>query len=141
MYAESSSAARGHAHRSQRSRISNAIGVLVSWSREEVVSRRYVVIFRRSNNSAFPWSRHVGTLLRFIEQLAADQHPPDLRRSRADFIQLGISPQASHRIIVDVSVTAERLDCLAGHPRRLLGCVEYRTGRVLARSLPAIARL
>src|SRR5258708_23259143 len=57
-------------------------------------------------------------LFRFVEQLAADQHPADFRGSRADLIQLRIAPQAAGCDLVDVTVAAQRLDRLAGHPRR-----------------------
>src|SRR5207253_9663886 len=84
----------------------------------------------------FPYSM----LLRFVEQLASDQHPAYLRRSGADLIELGVAPQASRRELIDVPVAAERLDRLARHPRRFLGCIEYRTRGIFARSLAAIAR-
>src|ERR1700674_5873792 len=83
----------------------------------------------------------VPPLLRLVEQLAADQHPPDLGGAGTDLIQLGVAPQAPGRIFVNVAVAAERLNRLTRHPRRLLGSVEYRTRGVLARHLAAIAGL
>src|ERR1700736_4153847 len=83
-----------------------------------------------------PWSSQ--PLLRLVEQLAADQHPSDLGRAGTDLVQLGIAPQAPGRVFVNVAVAAERLNRLTRHPRRLLGCVEYRTRGVLARHLAAI---
>src|SRR5437588_7474671 len=116
MNAPSSSGASGHAHRSHRWRISRAMSSLfASWSSQP--------------------------LLRLVEQLAADQHPPDLGRAGADLVQLGIAPQAPGRVFVDVAVAAERLNRLTRHPRGLLGCVEYRTRGVLARHLAAVAGL
>src|ERR1700720_2485297 len=116
MNAPSSSGASGHAHRSHRSRISRA-----RWS-----------LFA-------PWSSQ--PRLRPVAQLAAHQPPPDLGRAGADLVQLGIAPQAPGRVFVNVAVAAERLNRLTRHPRRLLGCVEYRTRGVLARHLAAIAGL
>src|ERR1700720_4888056 len=112
MNAPSSSGASGHAHRSHRWRISRAMSSLFAQP-----------------------------LLRLVEQLAADQHPPDLGRAGTDLVQLGIAPQAPGRVFVNVAVAAERLNRLTRHPRRLLGCVEYRTRGVLARHLAAIAGL
>src|SRR5438552_5822688 len=68
----------------------------------------------------------------FCEELAADQHPPDLGRARTDLVQLGIAPQALDRELLRVAHAAQRLDRLAGHPGRLLGRVEDGAGRVLA---------
>src|SRR2546430_10551106 len=81
------------------------------------------------------------SLLRLVEQLAADQHPSDLGGARADLVELGVAPQAPGRVVVDVTVAAERLNRLTRHPCRLLGCVQYRTCGVLARHLAAIAGL
>src|SRR4051794_26068138 len=56
--------------------------------------------------------------LGLVEQFAADQHPPDLARAGADFVQLRIAPQPAGGEFVDVPIAAERLDRLAGHPGR-----------------------
>src|SRR6185437_2406590 len=48
--------------------------------------------------------------LRLVEQLAADQHPPDLRRAGPDLVQLRVAPQPADREFVDVAVAAETLD-------------------------------
>src|SRR5271169_6785138 len=77
-------------------------------------------------------------LFRVVEQLAADEHTPDFGSARADLVQLGVTPKTPCRILVDVAVAAERLDCFAGKPRRFLRSVEDRPGRVLARRLPAV---
>src|SRR6266545_1599221 len=80
-------------------------------------------------------------LFRLVEQLAADQHPPYLRRARADLVQLGVAPQPTGGIVVDVAIATQSLDRLPGHPGRLFRRIEYRAGRILARSLAAVARL
>src|SRR5512139_336849 len=69
---------------------------------------------------------------RLGEQLAADQHAPDLRGAGADLVQLSVAPQAPERVLVDVAVAAEDLDALAGHPGRLLGAPEDDARAVLA---------
>src|SRR3546814_10572016 len=61
---------------------------------------------------------------RLLEQFPSDQPSPDLRRSRADLVQLRVAQQAAGRIVVDVAVAAEALDCLERHPGRPLGRVE-----------------
>src|SRR3989442_3826947 len=80
-------------------------------------------------------------LSRLVEQFATDQHPANLRRTSADLIQLGIPPQATGGIVVDVAVTTQRLDRLAGHPCGFFRSIEYRAGRILARGFAAVARL
>src|SRR5688572_21576011 len=80
---------------------------------------------------------------RLVEQFPPDQHSPNLGRSRTYLIQLRIPPDPPGREFVDVAVAAERLDRLAGHPRRLLRGVEDRTCRILSRgasAVPAIQR-
>src|SRR6185369_3667638 len=69
-----------------------------------------------SLSTVFPHARNA--LFRLVEQLTANQHAPDLGRPGADLVQLRIAPQASGRIVVDIAVTAQRLDRLARHPRR-----------------------
>src|SRR5437867_7350684 len=69
---------------------------------------------------------------RFVEQLAADQHPPYLRSSGPDLVELRVAPQAPERIVVDVAIAAEDLDAFAGHPRCLLGAVQDHARAVLA---------
>src|SRR5690606_31191291 len=76
-----------------------------------------------------------------LEQFAADQHAADLRSAGADLVQLGIAPQASGRILVDVAVAAEDLDRLTGRPRRFLRRIENRTGCILARGAALVAGL
>src|ERR1700742_3317713 len=68
-----------------------------------------------------------------LEQLAADQHAPDLARPRADLVELGVAQEPPGRIVVDVAVAAEQLDGVERHLRRLLRRVEDRGGGVLAR--------
>jgi hypothetical protein len=45
----------------------------------------------------------------FLEQFASDQHAANLGSACAGFIKLGIAPQESRRIVVDVTVAAEQL--------------------------------
>src|SRR6185312_16812601 len=52
---------------------------------------------------------------RLAEQLAADQHAPDFAGARADLVQLGVAPQATQRVLVDVAVAAKNLAAVAGH--------------------------
>src|SRR5215469_6595007 len=85
--------------------------------------------------------RQWGALGGLVEQFATDQHAANLRSSRTDFIELGISPQTPGRIFVDIAVAAERLNGLAGHPCRPLGRIENRAGGILARRLAPVGRL
>src|SRR4051812_32521561 len=71
-------------------------------------------------------------LHRLREQLAADQHAADFAGARADFVQLGVAPQAPQRVFVDVAVAAEDLDAFAGHPRGLLRAPQDHGRAVLA---------
>src|SRR6478609_2132283 len=73
------------------------------------------------------------------EQLAADQHAPDLAGAGADLVQLGVAPQPLDREVLGVADAAQRLDRLAGHPGRLLGRIEDGTGRVLAEGARMVA--
>src|SRR3990172_3262707 len=75
----------------------------------------------------------------FIKKLPADQPAPDLARPGADFVELGVAPQASRGGLVDVAHAAQALDRLARHPGRLLRGVEDGAGGVLARGLAAVA--
>src|SRR5258708_15088623 len=54
----------------------------------------------------------------FFEQLAADQPAADFGSAGADLVELGVAPQPPGRRLVDVAPAAQRLDRLAGHPRR-----------------------
>src|SRR5579859_365258 len=49
-------------------------------------------------------------LVRFFEQLAPDEHPPDLVGAGADVVELRVAEQAPRGEFVDVAVAAERLD-------------------------------
>src|SRR5580765_1091720 len=69
---------------------------------------------------------------RLGEQLAPDQHAPDLAGAGADLVELGVAPQPAERVVVDVAVAAEDLHALAGHPGRLLGAPQDHAGAVLA---------
>jgi len=51
----------------------------------------------------------LGLLRRFVEQLPADQHAPDLAGAGADLVEFGVAQQAADRIVVDVAVAAELL--------------------------------
>src|SRR5208283_396634 len=81
------------------------------------------------------------SLLRVVEQFPADQHAPDFRRAGADLVQLGVAPEPTGGIVVNVPVPAQGLDRFAGHPGRLLRRVEYRARRILARGLAPVAGL
>src|SRR4030095_15173018 len=79
--------------------------------------------------------------LRLVEQLAADQHAPDLRSSGADLVELRVAPQPSGRIVVDVAVAAKALNRVAGDAGRVLAREQDRAGGILARRLALVARL
>src|SRR5207244_7925076 len=66
----------------------------------------------------------------FGEQLAADEPAADFGSAGADLVELGVAPQPPGRRLVDIAHAAKRLDRFAGHPRRLLGGVQDRAGRV-----------
>src|SRR4051794_1011432 len=76
---------------------------------------------------------------RLVEQLAADQHAPDLTGAGADLVELGIAQQPPGRVLVDVAVAAQRLDRFERHPGGLLCGEEDRTGCVLAGRPPLVA--
>src|SRR5271155_374203 len=61
---------------------------------------------------------------RFGEQFATDQHAPDLTGARADLIELGVAPQATGRVLVNVTVATQDLDRLARHPGGALRTIE-----------------
>src|ERR1700730_10866885 len=73
------------------------------------------------------------TLPRLREQLAPDQHAPNLAGTGADLIELGITQIAPGRIIVDVAVAAEELDRIKRHPRRILCRIETSASSLLSR--------
>src|ERR1700737_5270426 len=73
------------------------------------------------------------TLPQLLEQLAADQHAPNLAGAGADLIELDITQIAPGRIIVDVAVAAEKLARVKRHSRRILRRIENGAGCVLAR--------
>src|SRR5215831_16158782 len=85
-------------------------------------------------------SRSVGST-RFGKELAPYQPAADLGCPCPDLVELGVAPQPPGRGFVDVAHAAQALDGFARHPGGLLGCVEDRTGGVLAGSLAAIERL
>src|SRR6476659_6800724 len=66
------------------------------------------------------------------EQFTSDQHATDFACARSDLVELGVAPQATRRILVDVAVAAKRLYRFSGHPGRLLGSIENGAGCVLA---------
>src|SRR5580704_12757628 len=78
-------------------------------------------------------------LVRFVEQLAADEHAADFAGAGADLVELGVAQQPPGRKVVDVTVAAEALDCLERHPGGAFGRVQNGAGGVLARGLAAIA--
>src|SRR5258708_12978278 len=69
---------------------------------------------------------------RLGKQFTADQHATNFARAGSNLIELGVAPQATRRILIDVAVAAERLDRFSGHPGRLLSGVKNGSGRVLA---------
>src|ERR1700719_4250891 len=75
------------------------------------------------------------------EDLAADQHAADLRGAGADLVELGVAQQPPGREVVDVAVAAEDLHRVERQRRRLFGRVKDSARSVLARRLPAVARL
>src|SRR6266850_1239029 len=77
----------------------------------------------------------------FCEELAADEPAPDLGSAGADLVELGVAPEAPGRRLVDVAHAAQRLDRLAGHPRRFFRRIQNGAGGILARGLAAIERL
>src|SRR3989454_11346287 len=91
---------------------------------------------RARRTARFAGGPHASSLFRFVEELAADQHPSNLRGACANLVELGVAPETPRRILVDVAVAAQALDRLARHPRCLLGRVEDRAGGVLARASP-----
>src|SRR5690554_2809620 len=80
-------------------------------------------------------------LLLVQEQFATDQHPSNLRRARADFIQLGVSQQAAGGVVVDVAVAAEELDGVEGEFGGHFGGVQNGAGGVFARGFAAVGGL
>src|SRR6476646_9648715 len=95
----------------------------------------------RARASALPPCIAASRSARFLEQLSADQHAPDLTRPRPDLVELGIAQVSPGRIVVDVAVAAEELNRVERHLGGVLGGVEDGAGGVLARGLAAIARL
>src|SRR5437660_10878051 len=91
--------------------------------------------FFASERSIYSYLRGLG------KNLAADQHAADLRGARADLVELGVAQQPAGWEVVDVAVAAEDLHRVERDRRRLLGGVEDGAGGVLARRLPAGARL
>src|SRR5260370_13918819 len=79
-----------------------------------------------------PSRLHMARSRRLGEQFTSDQHATDFARACSNLIELGVAPQATRRILVDVAVAAKRLYRFSGHPGRLLGGVENCAGSVLA---------
>ena len=61
--------------------------------------------WRRDDWPVASWRRAKASRA-FFEQLAPDQHAPDLARAGADLIELGVAQQAPERIVVGVAVAA-----------------------------------
>src|SRR5690606_9818198 len=72
------------------------------------------------------------------DQLAPDQHAPDLVGACADRIQLGIAQDAAGGVLVDVAVAAQRLDRLQRHLHRGLAGVQQAAGGVDARAVAGV---
>ncbi len=60
-----------------------------------------------------------GLLHRFRKEFTPDQHAANFTGARANLVQLGIAPQATQRVFVDIAVAAKNLNPLASHPGRL----------------------
>src|SRR3546814_8876495 len=73
-----------------------------------------------------------------FEQLAPEQHAPDLVGAGADGIELGVAQDASGGVFIDVAVAAQRLDALQRHLHRGLGGVQQAAGRVDARLVAGV---
>src|SRR5512137_170709 len=71
-----------------------------------------------------------------LEELAPDEHAPDLAGAGADLVELGVPQQAAGGVVVDVPVPAQALDGVERHVGGPLRGVEDGPGRVLARGLP-----
>src|SRR6266702_3619728 len=96
---------------------------------------------QRSQRSRISRAIIVPRSFRLVEDFPTDQHPSNFRSSCADLIQLRVAPQPAGGELVDVAVATQSLDRLAGHPGGLLGGIEYRARRVLARHLTSVACL
>src|SRR5471032_2267238 len=94
------------------------------WAAPQPRWARAAPLLRRLDDGAGPRIHACSCLFGFGVQFAADQHAADFAGAGADFIQLGVAPQAADRIVVDVAVAAQRLDRLAGHPGGFFGAVQ-----------------
>src|SRR5690606_19523511 len=74
-----------------------------------------------------------------LKEFPSDQHAPDFRCACADFIKLGVTQQASGRVIVDVTIAAQRLYRLQGHLGGVFRRIENAARRILARRLAPVA--
>lgn len=66
----------------------------------------------------------------FVES-ATDHHPSDLASSSSDLVQFRVSEQTSSSDLVDVAVSAHKLDSIQGTFCRTLGSVENCASAVL----------
>src|SRR6516165_8507169 len=69
---------------------------------------------------------------RLGKQFTTDQHATNFACACSNLIELGVAPQATRRILIDVAVATERLDRFSCHPGRLFGGIENSTGGILA---------
>src|SRR6187402_687660 len=103
---------------------------------ERHVSPAFLVTWWRprtgwTSSAAFP----IGRGLRCLgHQFAADQHAADFGGPGADLVEFRVAPQTPDRKFGCIADAAERLDRLAGHPRRLLGGIEDRGRGILAQA-------
>src|SRR5450631_4190298 len=67
-----------------------------------------------------------------VKQFAPDQHPSDLARAGANLIEFCVAQQAARRIIVDITIAAEKLDRVKRRACRALGRKEQGARRILA---------
>src|SRR5574338_191941 len=94
--------------------------------------RGLIWVFRISICLApLPWT---AASQRLGKQLAADQHAADFAGAGADLVELGVAPQATHRVFVGIAHAAQGLDRFAGHPGGLLGRIQDGPGGVLAQA-------
>src|SRR5262249_20258991 len=73
-----------------------------------------------------------------VEQLAPDQHAPDLVRAGADLVQFRVAQDSAGRVLVDVAVAAEALDRFERDLHRVGRGMQQARGRIDARLVAAV---
>ena len=69
---------------------------------------------------------------RFVKQFAPDQHAADFTCARANFVQLGVAPQATGGVLVNIAIATQYLYAFAGHPGGFFGAIQNNGGAILA---------